>query len=199
VALALSVCGLGLVVCARPALRILAGPAFQGAAALVPVIVLAYYIRSLGDVLRSLFLVAGRTGCDAITNWLGSLVCLAGYLILIPRFGIWGAAFATLAGFCMITAITAVWTYRVRRYRVEGGRLGKIGIGLIVATLPSFALPASSLAAQMALAAVSLTMFPVTLWALRLATPGELRGAQAAVQAAVRLLHGVSGRAGADS
>jgi O-antigen/teichoic acid export membrane protein len=195
VVLGLSSAGLALVVCARPILRIMVAPAFQDAAALVPVIVLAYFIRALGDFLRSLFLVAGRTGYDAITNWFGALVCLASYWMLIPRFGIWGAAFATVIAFAVIAVVSAVWAYRVQRYRIEAGRLAKVGAALTVAILPCFVLPASSLLAQIGVAAGSLAIFPAALWILRFATPGELQDGRAAVQATVRRLYAASRRA----
>jgi O-antigen/teichoic acid export membrane protein len=194
VVLGLSAVGLALVVGARPILRIMVAPAFQDAAALVPVIVLAYYIRSLGDFLRSLFLVAGRTGYDAITNWFGSLVCLASYWMLIPRFGIWGAAYATVIAFFVIAAISAVWAYRVQRYRIEAGRLARIGIGLGAALLPFFVLPATSLGTQIGVAAAALVIFPAALWVLRFATPGELRSGRAALQTAIRRFSAASGR-----
>jgi O-antigen/teichoic acid export membrane protein len=195
VVLGLSWAGLVLVVCARPVLRIMVAPAFQDAAALVPVIVLAYFIRALGDFLRTLFLVVGRPGYDAITNWIGALVCLACYWALIPKFGIWGAAIATVIAFAMIAAMSAVWVYRVQPYRIEAGRLAKVGTALTVAILPWFVLSASSLPAQIGIAAASLAMFPAALWVLRFATPGELQDGRAAVQAALRRLYAASRRA----
>jgi O-antigen/teichoic acid export membrane protein len=190
VILALSSSAVGLIVCARPALRIMVAPAFQSAAALVPVIVLAYYVRSVGDFLRSLFLVAGRPGYDAVTNWLGSLVCLASYCLLIPKFGIWGAAYATVIAFSVITAISAAWVYRIWPYRVEAGRLAKVGVALAAAILPSMAAPVSSLVAQIGLAAASLAVFPAVLWILRFPTPGEVDHGLAALRSTVRRVRG---------
>jgi len=174
VVLGIFFCVLILAVCARPVLRIMVAPAFLGAAPLVPIIALAYCIRAIGSFLCSIFLVAGKPGYDAITNWLGSLVCLVSYWILIPRFGYWGAAYATLIAFGVITAISAVWTYRLRPYRVEAGRLAKIGASLALAALPSLLLPASSLMSQIGVAVASSAIFPCALWAFRFATPGEL-------------------------
>lgn len=73
-------------------------------------------------------------------------------------------------------------------FAIEARRLGQIGIAVLVAAEPYVVLPASTVAAQIAIAAGPLTMFPTTPWALRFATPGKLRNAQADVQAAVRRL-----------
>jgi hypothetical protein len=97
--------------------------------------------------------------------------------------------------FAVIAAVSAAWAYRVRPYRVETGRLAKIGAALTVAILPWSVLPASALPAQIGVAAASLAMFPAALWILRFATPGELRDGQAAVQATIRRLYAASKRA----
>jgi O-antigen/teichoic acid export membrane protein len=172
--LGLSFCGLGLIIGSRPALRIMAAPAFQGAAGLVPFIVIAYYMRAIGDFLRCLFLVQGRPGYDAVCNWLGAGACVAGYFTLIPRFGIWGAAYATVFAFSVIAIVAIVWTYRVRPYHVETARLFKIGAASVATIVPYYAIRVSSLPALICLATLSLSMFPLMLWLLRFPTAGEL-------------------------
>jgi O-antigen/teichoic acid export membrane protein len=175
----LSFIGLALIVLSRPALRIMAGPAFQGAAELVPVIVIAYCFRSVGDFLRCLFLTEGRPSYDAICSWLGAGLCLAGYVFLIPKYGIWGAAYATVASFAVMTVVAVVWTYRLRPYRVERRRLLKIGIALAVAILPHLASRGASLSLSIGLAVLSVALFPSLLLLLRFPTPGELKTGRA--------------------
>lgn len=184
VMLGTSFVSLGLIVCARPALRKLAGPAFQDAWVLVPVLVIAYYLRSISEFMRSLFLEAGRPGIDAITTWIGAAVCIGAYAALIPKFGVWGAAYATLIAFGVLAAISIVWSYRLRHYSVEGTRLVKIaaasaatgGIWLLSHKF------GSSFGALVFSAAVSLAAYPLTLWVLRFPTPGELAIAGAGIQ-----------------
>jgi O-antigen/teichoic acid export membrane protein len=173
VALLLSFCAVGLVAGARPALTILVAPAFRGAVAIVPIIVAAYYFRAIGDFLRCLFLAAGRPGYDATCNWLGAGICLTGYLILIPKYGIWGAAIATAAAFLLICAISVVWTYRLQPYRVEAGRLAKIAVATAAGLLPHALVSPRWLPGQMALTTLSLAVFPIILWLLRFPTEGE--------------------------
>lgn len=186
VILALSFCGLGLIVSARPILRLLAAPAFQGAAALVPVIVIAYYVRAIGDFFRCLFIVEGRPSYNAVCNWVGAVVCLAGYFTLIPRFGMWGAAIATAATFTVIGVISVVWTYRLKPYRLEFGRLAKIVGAIAAAACLHVLVPASSLPAQIGWAGLSLASFPLALWLLSFPTLGERQTARAALQSLAR-------------
>jgi len=186
--LGVSFCSLGLIVCARPVLRKMAGPAFQDAASLVPVLVIAYFLRSIADFMRTLFLAAGLPSYDAATAWIAAAACLAGYLTLIPRFGMWGAAFATMAAFAVLAAVALVWTYRVRPYRLEGVRLAKIGVASAVSIAAWLLIGGSSFASLLVAAFVALAAFPASLWLLRFPTPGEWTTAQAAMQRAWRCL-----------
>ena len=173
--LGMSFSGVAIAVSARPVLRLLAAPAFQGAAALVPIIIAAYCVRGIGEFLRCLFLAEGRPGYDAVCNWLGAVVCLVAYLVLIPKYGAWGAAYATLAAFIALGIVSVVWTYRLRPYRVETGRLVKICVASAAAATPYALIHPSSLPALIGLAALSLALFPLALWILRFPTAGELQ------------------------
>jgi O-antigen/teichoic acid export membrane protein len=139
-------------------------------------------VRAIGDFLRCLFLAAGRPGFDATCNWVGAVVCAAGYFLLIPPYGMWGAAYATAAAFFAIGVISVVWTYRLRRYRVEAGRLIKIGLALAAALTSYGLLPGFALPGQIASAALSVAIFALSLWLLRFPTGGELQIAGAAIQ-----------------
>ena len=179
---ATSFCALGVVVCARPALTLFVGPLFRRAAVLVPILVAAYYLKALSDFLRALFLAAGRPGYDAACSWMGAAVCLAGYLILIPKYGVWGAAVATLVSFVSMAVISAVWTYRLCHYRVEGGRIVKIVVALAAGLIPFALLPHGSVTGQIAAAALSTAAFPAALWLLRFPTQGEMEAGWSAMR-----------------
>ena len=164
---------LGLIVFSKPAIRLLAHHDYSGAAALVPVIAIAYGIRSLGDFFRMRYYLAGHPAYDAIGNTIGAGLCLAGYLYWIPRFGVWGAAFATVVAFSSVLGIALIWTYRIEPYAVEGKRLLKMGVALAAGLGAFMAAPKSSLAGQIAAAALVVAGFPVLLWVFRFPTPAE--------------------------
>lgn len=171
--LVLSFFGLGLVVAAKPTLHILTSRAFWDAALLVPVVVLAYYIRAVGDFFRCVFLVEGRPGYDAACNWIGAVVCLIGYFTLIPRWGIWGAAYATLITFLVIGVISVIWARQLRPFSIEAGRLAKIVLaaGLLLAAY--YLVPVFSLWGQIGWSVLLLLSYPLLLAAMRFPTPAE--------------------------
>ena len=164
---------LGLTVFARPVIRIMAHHSYWGAAVFVPAIAFAYGVRCLGDFFRSRFYVAGLPGYDAICNWVGAALCLGGYFYWIPRFGVWGAVLATVVAFAAILAIAAIWTYRIRPYRVEAGRLVKMAVALAAVLAGFVALPGASLAGQLGYGVLLVAGFPGLLWLLRFPTPAE--------------------------
>jgi len=169
----LSFSALALLVSCRPVLHILATSAFQGAGAIMPLILLAYYVRAIGDYFRCFFLVAKRPVWDASCNWIGSIVCLIGYFALIPRYGMWGAGSATLISFCVISLISVVGARRLYPVQIETGRVAKVLVALLLPTAGFYLLPRSSLVGQIALGTGLLLVFPAVLFLLRFPTEGE--------------------------
>jgi O-antigen/teichoic acid export membrane protein len=169
---ALSFCAIGVVSGAGPLMRMLPA-SYRGASAIIPVIVVAYCIRAMGDFVRVMFAVSGRPGLDAITSWIGSAVCLGGYFLTIPRLGIWGAAITTLVSFALITAISLAWTRRLRPYYLELDRLAKLGAATAAAFGLYALLPASSLAADAGRALLAMALFVLVALGLGFLTPRE--------------------------
>jgi O-antigen/teichoic acid export membrane protein len=135
--------GLALALFSRPLLVMMATPRYYGAASFVPVIALAYVLRGLGDLLRTVFFVEKRTAVDGLITTFGAVVCLVLYAILIPRMGVWGAAMATLGAFAAMVPVSLWRAQRLRRFAFEWKRLtvaslccgglylaGKLGLAL---------------------------------------------------------------------
>jgi|SRR6185437_15228482 len=80
-------------------LHIFVGPEYQSAAMVVPLIMIAFVIRPLTDYVGFGNLVHERTRHVAHASWLSACVMTAGYLFLIPTYGIMGSAVTALAGF----------------------------------------------------------------------------------------------------
>jgi O-antigen/teichoic acid export membrane protein len=186
--LAVAFCGVGMIVSASPALAILASPAYNGALRLIPLVVLAYCIRSCGEFFRSLLLVEGRPGYDAACTWIASAAGLAAYLILIPRFGVWGAAAGTIATFTIFSAVSVIWTYRLRPYRVETARLLKIGAAAAAPLILHVAVPVPAIGLQVIWAALLILSFPALLLLLGFATREETAVTKSALRGLARFV-----------
>ncbi len=172
-AFALAFSGIGLVLFARPALMILTTPAFYQASAIVPVLVFAYFLRSFAEFWRTLFFATNHPGLDAICITASMTACATGYFLLIPRWGMWGAGWATVISFAFMMTLTGVWAHRLWAFYLETWRLVKIVLAASIPLGIHFALPIGSLWAQILWALLLLTSFPLLLLALRFITPAE--------------------------
>jgi O-antigen/teichoic acid export membrane protein len=144
---------------ARPAFEI-AVPTFQASAKYVPWVALACLIRAIAAFCRSAIYVEGKTRIEARVTVTSALVCLAGYALLIPRFGSWGAIAATLIGVGSLLVLGQWFAQRLRPVPFEYRRLAQIAICAIVVVLLNYAASANSLPAQFAIGAALLMAFP---------------------------------------
>jgi len=179
--LVLATCALGLTLFAGPLLAVLATPAYYPAAAIVPVIVAAYFVRAIGDFFRCLLYVNNRPGLDAFYNWIGAGVGLAGYFLLVPPLGMWGAAIATLIIFVVIAVIAARSSYKILPWEIEVGRIVKIAVCAAVVLSVRYSLQIKSIGMEFVLGLGLLLFFGLLLLLLRFATFGELAAARKAV------------------
>jgi O-antigen/teichoic acid export membrane protein len=184
----LAVAGLALSVFSGPVLTIITAPGYWGARTLIPYIVGAYIFRAMGDYFRGVFYTENRPDLDARLNWMGAVVCLAGYFGLIPVFKVWGAIAATVLAFGFVAGMGFRWINRLRRLEVEFGRLAKIGAAAAAVLLASHFAPATPLLANILLNGLAFGLFPLVLWILRFATESERETLVSACGSAVQRL-----------
>ena len=115
----LMVFGTGILLFVRDFLRLMSNPAFHVAADLVPVILVAYLLQCWTMMQEVGVMVTERTGWNTVANVVGAIVALAAYMLLIPRFLGFGAAWATLISFAvrwviLYAASQRLWYIRYR-------------------------------------------------------------------------------------
>jgi len=82
---------------------------------LIPVLILAYFFREIGDFMRSILLVGIGSGLVGRITLFAALLNLGLNALLIPRFGIWGAAIATLLTWAIYCGICFVAAARIHK------------------------------------------------------------------------------------
>jgi O-antigen/teichoic acid export membrane protein len=165
-------CTLAVLVGAPPAIHLLTTPDFYGAIQLVPVLTAAYLARALGDFFRAVFLAQGKPIYDALCNWIGAVVCLIGYFVLIPYWGTMGAAVATLLSFSVVGVASVYGAARVWPFRLEGARLMKLGAMTTILVGIHLWLPPASVPGEILWGLLLLAVF-VGFWILMLLRPEE--------------------------
>lgn len=86
-------------VLAEDLLRIMSDPAYWDAAALIPLVLVAYSLQGWSAFQEIGILVREQTRYITIANWAAALMAAVGYATLIPSMAGWGAATATVAAF----------------------------------------------------------------------------------------------------
>lgn len=103
----------GVILFAKPLIDVMTTPQFRPAYLLVPPIAAAYWIFCLVNGPLSVALkICNRTGIFAVINIISALFCLVLSFLLIPRYGVWGAAYVTLLSFGFQVLPAVYWGYR---------------------------------------------------------------------------------------
>lgn len=89
----------GIAVFAGPVIRIMADASYHSAAGLVPLILLAFVCQAFGHVEEFGIQVAERTLWTTVGTWISVGVIVVGYSLLIPPYGAYGAAMATVIAY----------------------------------------------------------------------------------------------------
>jgi O-antigen/teichoic acid export membrane protein len=154
---------------AGPVLILLATPvAYHPAAAMVPFVVISLVLQSFGS-LFNIGCYLGRTGrIPFLVNSLAGAVAIAGYALLIPRFGVPGAIAATVLAQGVRLVVFAILSQRRARAEYPHGAVALLALATAAAAaIPQFLAPwpaaAAALPAFLALGlvAIRLGLLPV--------------------------------------
>ena len=164
---------------AEPLVELMTPASFHGAANVVPILALGMAIQSTTTFLSTSINVAKRTHAYPIATAIAAVVTIVGHLVLIPRWGIFGAAVAVGVGQVVLVGSLGRFAQRYFPIPYEWTRLVRIVIvaaglyGILVV------LPPVSNVATFAIGAALVALFPLGLWAcgfLKATEIHELKG-----------------------
>jgi O-antigen/teichoic acid export membrane protein len=147
-------------------------PAFRAAAPIIPVVALAYLFHGL-FLLTSVGIGIARqarfypmvTAAAAVTN-------VGANLVLIPRYGAMGAAWATVLAYAVMAAAGHAFSRRVFAIPFEGTRIARLTAAAAAAFGLSTLVPGEGTAAA-SLRAAALLSYPLMAWTLGVLRPSE--------------------------
>ena len=140
---------------------------------IVPVILLAYFFLGIYNNLIAGIYIEKRTALLPIVTFAAAAVNVVANFLMIPPWGVMGAALATLISYVTMAGMLYVMVHRIYPVRYEWGRLGKIALASVVVVAAALAVRQSPLA--LSLKALALVLFPVLLYAMKFFVPGELK------------------------
>ena len=191
--------GLGVSLIVQDVLKIMSAPAFWDASKIVPIIIFAYFLQACTDFFNFGIFHSGKTIHMAYGTGLSAIVIVAMSFLLIPVYGVYGAAWATLISF----AVRLVYIYRAsqRLFRIdfELGRpisttLIAIGIyAIYLASSNSFLMLRNiywSISFNMLLMALFITL----LLRLNIITAAEKKAVLSSIGSRLKVLGGIRGQ-----
>ena len=165
---ALTVCvvslGLAIALFARPGLRIIASPDYYPAAKLIPLIVTAFVFQAWGGVVQFGIDASEKTRYTTLVVWVSAALVLMLYALLIPRFGAYGAATATISSFAVRTALLQYYSNKLWPLRYDWSRQFRIlGVAAALSATAWF-IPVAGFTGEILVAATLYLVYVAYLW-----------------------------------
>lgn len=145
-------------------LRLMTTSAYFGAASVVPVILLAYVLQSWMFLLKFGIDFAGKPGLFTAATWMSVVVTVVAYALLIPPYGMFGAAWATVIGFAVRLVATYVFAQRLWPIQYRFGRIGALVICAVVVVVGCQLTQADSLRDGLVVAVAGMTLYLLLAW-----------------------------------
>jgi O-antigen/teichoic acid export membrane protein len=154
--------------------RSLIAPPYWVGLDIVPVILLAYLFLGVYNNLIAGIYIEKRTARLPVVTFVAAGVNIAANYILIPQYGLLGAAYATLASYLVMAGMMYLMVRAVYPVPYEWIRLAKITAAAVAVYVPARIVQAGSW--TIAWHGILLLGFPFLLYLSRFFVPGELRG-----------------------
>ncbi|MDA8347897.1 MAG: oligosaccharide flippase family protein [Pseudomonadota bacterium] len=120
---------MGISIFSAPVIRLMATTPFYAAASVVPIVTLGFIVNSLRQFFNFSFFVTANTKIHSLCQYGTAGVITVAYLLLVPRFGLMGAALAQTLAF----AINFIFVHLLsRRYYDPGFKLAPLGFFLVI-------------------------------------------------------------------
>ena len=175
---------LGAAVCADPLIELLLPRAYHQAPAVIPVLVLGITIQATTVFASTSLNVARRTSRIPLGAAIGAAGSLLGSFVLIPRFGVVGAACGVLCGQVAFAASTAWLAQQSYPIPYEYGRIAKAGMAALALFGLACTARIGSPLIDLLTGLVLVLSYPGLLWAWRFLNASETASVRHAVQMA---------------
>ncbi len=129
--------------------RTLIGREYWSGVGIVPIVLLAYLWLGMSMIIEAGLLIRKKTGRLPLVTGLAAVVNIAVNIIFIPRHGIYGGAFATLAAYVVMAVMYYIFTQRVYPVRYEFGRLARLFGAAIVVVVLWYTIPTPGIGAML--------------------------------------------------
>ena len=157
-----------------PLMDLILPGAYREVGPLVPILALALAVQTVRSLPGTSLNVSKKTSVYPTVTAAGAVISLGAYFALIPRFGLYGAAFGSLVSQVFTTALMVVLAQRAYRIPYEGGRLAKIVLVAAITYIAMMTTVSGSTWRTVAVRTALLMLFPAGLLLVRFLRPKEI-------------------------
>lgn len=173
---------LGLSILAKELLVLATSPKYVEGYVIIPLITFSYVLFGVRTILVNALATQKKTKVVAYSTMAGALMNLFLNVVLIPIWGIMGAAAATIASYLLILLTTYFPQQKIYPVSWDWRRAAQLSGVTIVLYLVSFLVPQSTLPIAVTGKVILLFLFPIILYLIRFFQPGELKVIKSFVQ-----------------
>lgn len=154
--------------------RSLIAPAYWEGLSIIPIVLLGYVFLGISTNLSAGLYIEKQTKLIPISTFIGAAVNVVANFVLIPRFGMMGAAWATLFAYFSSALSVYILAERVYPIAYEYARLGKIAVSVSAVMLLSTVWSPESALAGFLLKCAFVALFLLLMYILKFFEPKEL-------------------------
>lgn len=162
----------GSIALSGPIVHLLYGSAFSRTAGLVPILIVAYVWSAFGSLAGFLSAVLGVQWRLAISSTIGAVVNIALNLVVIPRYGAYGSAWATVATETITMSVMMITCLRTLGMRLDFWTIGRT---FVLAELMTVVMLLARPVGVIAAGVIGVLLFAAGLVGARIIEPSMLR------------------------
>lgn len=155
-------------------IALLTPPAYHAASDFVPIILAAYVIQSWSETMQFGIDASEQTRYATIAFWSATIATVALYFLLIPPFGAYGAAVATLLGFSVRFGLSYRFAQRLTPIAYHWAPIIRLVTLAALLVISNVVLRPAGLPARFALACVFGLAYLVLAWIVVLSQPDRV-------------------------
>jgi len=159
---------------AKEAMMIFSNKEFWGAYTVLPIIVFTYSLWSLRKIISVAVTIRRKTVYTAYANIAGAFINIGLNFIMIPRYGMIGAAYATFISFMLVIGLTLYFNQRLIKIKYEIFRIIKIFIVTAAIFFTGYFVVFDNLVLSIIFKIIIILLFPFLLALLKFYTPSEI-------------------------
>lgn len=166
---------LGLSLLSKEVLQIFSNKEYWDAYKVIPIIALTYALWTLPKITNVAMGLKRKTKAAAMIFFLGAVINIGLNFVLIPKYGMMGAAYATFITYALMVAILISYNQKLIGVRYEWNRILKMAIIAALIFMLGYFVVINNLAMSIVFKLIIIFLYPLFLYVIRFYTEGEIQ------------------------